>query len=88
MAQAAMGDTVQVHYTGRLRDGTVFDSSAGREPLEFTLGQHQVIAGFEHAIAGMQVTEEKTADIPVDQENLQGLLNTVEADYDSIKTKR
>lgn len=48
-----MGDTVRVHYTGTLDDGTTFDSSSGREPLEFTLGEGMVIPGFEAAIAGM-----------------------------------
>jgi len=64
MAQAKSGDTVRVHYTGRLDDGTVFDSSRGREPLEFTLGAGQVIAGFEEAVAGMSPGEVKTVTIP------------------------
>lgn len=53
MAQASNGDTVRVHYTGSLEDGTIFDSSTGREPLEFTLGEGQLIAGFERAVLGM-----------------------------------
>ncbi|MEQ8370291.1 MAG: peptidylprolyl isomerase [Alphaproteobacteria bacterium] len=53
MTEAKSGDTVLVHYTGRLADGTQFDSSDGRDPLEFTLGQGQVIAGFEQAVTGM-----------------------------------
>jgi FKBP-type peptidyl-prolyl cis-trans isomerase 2 len=57
MATARSGDTVRVHYTGRLDDGTVFDSSREREPLEFTVGSGQVIAGFERAIEGMEVGE-------------------------------
>jgi FKBP-type peptidyl-prolyl cis-trans isomerase 2 len=65
--QAKTGDTVKVHYTGRLQDGTVFDTSVGSEPLEFTLGQGQVIPGFEQAVIGMQVGESKTVTIPVDQ---------------------
>jgi FKBP-type peptidyl-prolyl cis-trans isomerase 2 len=65
--QAKTGDTVKVHYTGRLRDGTVFDTSVGSEPLEFTLGQGQIIPGFEQAVIGMQVGESKTVTIPVDQ---------------------
>jgi peptidylprolyl isomerase len=52
---AAQGDTVRVHYTGTLDDGTVFDSSAGRDPLEFTIGSNMVIPGFESAVVGLQV---------------------------------
>ena len=66
-AQAKNGDTVQVNYTGKLADGTVFDSSVGREPLEFTLGEGQVIPGFEKAVFGMKVGEKKTVTIPVDE---------------------
>jgi len=61
------GDTVKVHYTGRLQDGTVFDTSVGSEPLEFTLGQGQTIPGFEQAVAGMQVGDNKTVTIPVNK---------------------
>ena len=61
------GDTVQVHYTGKLQDGTVFDTSVGSEPLEFTVGQGRLIPGFEQAVIGMQVGESKTVTIPVDQ---------------------
>ena len=64
MAQARSGDTVRVHYTGRLDDERVFDSSDGREPLEFTLGEGRVIAGFEKAVEGMEVGEERTVTIP------------------------
>jgi peptidylprolyl isomerase len=53
MTEAKMGDTVRVHYTGTLDDGTTFDSSAGREPLEFTLGEGMVIPGFETTVEGM-----------------------------------
>ncbi len=67
MAQAKKGDTVKVHYTGKLDDGTVFDSSQGREPLEFRLGTGSVIPGFEEAVEGMQEGEIKTAHIPADQ---------------------
>jgi len=66
MAQVKSGDTVKVHYTGTLDDGTVFDSSRDREPLEFTLGQGQVIHGFDEALAGMAVSESKTVHIPVE----------------------
>lgn len=60
MAEAKSGDTVRVHYTGRLDDGSEFDSSSGRDPLEFTLGEGEVIAGFEGAILGMAEGETKT----------------------------
>ncbi|MGA7677554.1 MAG: peptidylprolyl isomerase [Dehalococcoidia bacterium] len=65
--QAKNGDTVQVNYTLKLADGTVIESSAGREPLEFTLGAGQVIPGFEKAVFGMKVGEKKTVTIPVDE---------------------
>lgn len=64
MAQAQRGDTVKVHYTGKLDDGTVFDSSIDREPLEFTLGQGGIIPGFEQAVLGMSTGESKTETIP------------------------
>jgi len=64
---AAEGDTVHIHYTGRLDDGTVFDSSEGREPLEFTLGSGQVIPGFDDAVTGMEVGDTKTVTIPADR---------------------
>ncbi len=67
MTQAKQGDTVNVHYTGKLEDGTVFDSSRSRNPLQFTIGKGQVIAGFEQAVIGMSLGESKTARIPVDQ---------------------
>ena len=57
---AQAGDTVSLHYRGTLDDGTEFDSSAGREPLVFTLGAGQVIAGFDDAVAGMEVGDKKT----------------------------
>src|SRR4030066_1870095 len=66
-AQAKNGDTVQVHYTGKLADGTVFDSSVERGPLEFTLGAGQVIPGFDKAVLGMKVGEKKTVTIPSDE---------------------
>ncbi len=67
MTQAKNGDTVQVHYTGTLDDGTEFDSSVGREPLVFTLGTGQVIAGFDQAVMGMQPGETKRVNIPADE---------------------
>ena len=59
MERASAGDTVRVHYTGTLADGSVFDSSRGREPLEFTLGEGRVIAGFDAAVSGMTPGEER-----------------------------
>lgn len=67
MSPAQEGDTVKVHYTGTLEDGSEFDSSRGREPLEFTLGAGQMIPGFEEAVLGMDVGDSKTQDIPVDE---------------------
>ena len=64
MQAAKDGDTVKVNYRGTLSDGTEFDSSAGKAPLEFTLGQKQVITGFENAVVGMKVGEKKTVTIP------------------------
>jgi FKBP-type peptidyl-prolyl cis-trans isomerase 2 len=66
MTVAKAGDTVRIHYTGRLGDGGEFDSSMGREPLEFTLGEGAVIAGFEKAVMGMSVGEAKTVTIACD----------------------
>jgi peptidylprolyl isomerase len=63
MSQAKPGDTVKIHYTGTLDDGTEFDSSAGREPLEFKLGTGQVIPGFDKAVEGMAVGDEKSVNI-------------------------
>jgi len=67
MAQAQSGDLVKVHYTGRLADGTIFDTSMEREPLEFTLGGGELIPGFEQAVLGMTAGESKTATILADQ---------------------
>jgi len=67
MPQVKTGDTVRVHYTGSLSDGKIFDSSADREPLQFTVGAHQVVPGFEQAVLGMSLGENKTAHIPADQ---------------------
>ena len=66
MTQAKNGDTVKVHYTGKLDNGTVFDSSADREPLEFTIGEGQLIADFEQAVIDMNPGESKTIKIPCD----------------------
>jgi peptidylprolyl isomerase len=64
MAQAKMGDTVKVHYTGKLKDGVPFDSSMGAEPLEIKLGSGRFIQGFEEAIVGMSPGDTKTVKIP------------------------
>lgn len=64
MPKAKKGDTVKVHYTGRFEDGEIFDSSTGKEPLEFTIGKGEVIPGFEEAIIGMNTGETKTVKIP------------------------
>jgi len=67
MAQAKVGDTVKIHYTGKLKDGTVFDSSLSREPIEFTIDAGQVIPGFEQAVVGMTPGDSKTEMIPMDK---------------------
>lgn len=67
MTPAKQGDMVKVHYTGKLDDGTVFDSSIDRDPLEFVLGEGQLIAGFEQAVLGMTPGESKTEKIPADE---------------------
>lgn len=67
MAQAKTGDTVKVHYTGKLDAGQVFDSSANRDPLKFTLGEGQVIPGFEEPIVGMNPGDSKTVNIPAER---------------------
>lgn len=64
MAAVANGNTVQIHYTGTLTDGDVFDSSEGRSPLEFVVGSGQVIPGFDTGVMGMNVGEKKTFTIP------------------------
>ncbi len=66
-AQAKVGDTIRVHYTGTLDNGTVFDSSVGRKPLNFTIGLGQVIPGFDKAVVGLNLNESKTITIPADQ---------------------
>lgn len=75
MAQAKKGDRVKVHYTGKLADGSIFDSSECGEsdcdcpsgPLEFTLGAGEVIPGFDQAVEGMSIDETRSVHIPVDQ---------------------
>jgi peptidylprolyl isomerase len=67
MAKTKNRDTVKVHYTGKLEDGTVFYSSESREPLEFTIGEGKTIPEFERALIGMSPGESKTEKIPADQ---------------------
>jgi peptidylprolyl isomerase len=64
MSKAKDGDKVKVHYTGKLEDDTVFDTSRGRQPLEFTIGSGNIIPGFEQAIVGMESGATKTFSIP------------------------
>jgi peptidylprolyl isomerase len=67
MAQAKIGDTVSVHYTGKLKDGSVFDTSRDRDPLQFKIGEGEIIPGFEKAVIGMEVEDTKTIKIPSDE---------------------
>ena len=68
MKTAGSGDTVKVHYTGKLEDGTVFDTSVARdEPMQFTLGQGKLIPGFEKTVDGMKVGDKSTVDIPAEE---------------------
>jgi peptidylprolyl isomerase len=67
MAQVKEGDTITLHYTGALDDGTIFDSSEGRRPLSFKVGTGQVIPGFDEGVRGMEVGERKQINIPADQ---------------------
>ena len=67
MAQAKKDDKVTVHYTGTLNDGSEFDSSREAEPLEFTIGDGQLIKGFDDAVTGMTVGETKTVNIPAEE---------------------
>lgn len=64
MTQVKTGDTVGIHYTGTLLDGTTFDSSEGRDPLQFTVGSGQVIEGLDAALPGMTLGEKKTVTVP------------------------
>lgn len=66
MQQVKNGDKVKVHYHGKLRNGETFDSSQGREPLEFTVGDGQVIKGFDLGVMGMQVGDKRTVEIEVE----------------------
>lgn len=66
MSKVKTGDSVQVHYHGRLKDGITFDSSEGRDPLPFTVGAGQVIKGFDDALIDMEIGDKKTLEIPVE----------------------
>lgn len=63
MTQVKAGDTVRIHYTGTLKDGTTFDSSAGRDPLQFEVGSGQIIPGLDAALPGMEVGERKVVEV-------------------------
>lgn len=67
MQTAKKGDKVKVHYHGKLTDGTTFDSSEGRSPLEFEIGSGQVIPGFDDGVTGLQVGEKRTVNIAAEQ---------------------
>jgi peptidylprolyl isomerase len=67
MTQAENGSVVKVHYTGKLKDGSVFDTSVDRDPLQFAVGEGRIIPGFEQAIIGMKAGESKTVTVPSDQ---------------------
>lgn len=67
MAEAKKGDTVKVHYTGILENGEQFDSSKGRDPLEFTIGEGQVIPGFENGVVGLNPGETRNVKIPPEE---------------------
>jgi peptidylprolyl isomerase len=67
MRQAKRGDTVRVHYRGKLQDGSVFDASFDREPLQFTIGGGRIIPGFEEAVVGMNPGDSKTTKLPVEK---------------------
>jgi peptidylprolyl isomerase len=67
MTQVKPGDTVRIHYTGTLSDGATFDSSEGRDPLEFVVGSGQIIPGLDIALPGMSVGDRKVVEVPADQ---------------------
>lgn len=88
--QAQKGDTVQVHYTGRLANGEVFDSSAGGEPLEFEVGSGQVIKGFDEGVSGMNVGDKKQIEIEVADaygERIENLVQTVSREGFNLDTE-
>lgn len=63
MSEVKNDDKVKIHYTGKLKDGSIFDSSEGREPLEFTVGGNMVVPGFENGVMGMKQGDKKTISI-------------------------
>jgi peptidylprolyl isomerase len=67
MTKVKNGDTIKIHYTGKLDDGTTFDTSLEGDPLEFTIGEHEVIPGMEDAVIGMEPGDERTVTIPSDE---------------------
>ena len=67
MSEAKHGDTVKAHYTAKLKDGTVYDTSINRHPLQFTIGEGQIIPGFEQAVVGMRPGQSKTVQVPTDK---------------------
>jgi len=67
MRPAKQGDTVRVHYRGKLQDGSVFDETFDREPLRFTIGGGELIPGFEEAVVGMKPGDSKTTEVPVEK---------------------
>lgn len=81
MIRAAKMDTVKVHYTGRLQDGTIFDESPEDRPLQFIIGREEVIAGFDEAVEGMYQGESKSVTVPCEKaygKSKAELLETVE----------
>jgi peptidylprolyl isomerase len=88
--QAQKGDTVQVHYTGRLTDGQVFDSSDGGDPLEFEVGAGEVIKGFDKGVEGMSVGDKKQIEIETDDaygERVEQLVQTVSREGLNLDTE-
>jgi len=67
MTQAKQGDTVRVHFTGKLNDGTVFGTSTGRDPLQFTIGRGRMPQGFQQSVVGMSPGESKTTTVPAEE---------------------
>ncbi|MFY9240992.1 MAG: peptidylprolyl isomerase [Roseovarius sp.] len=67
MSEVKPGDTVQIHYKGTLEDGTVFDSSEGRDPLKFEVGSGQIIPGLDKALPGMSLGDKKVVEVPCDE---------------------
>lgn len=84
MTEVKSGDAVQIHYTGTLNDGTVFDSSEGRDPLAFTVGSGQIIPGLDKALPGMKVGDKKDVPVPAaeayGEHNPEGVLEVPRSD--------